>query len=324
MNASPETASDQALTQHTRTCGIKSPPNVGIAFTLIELLVVIGVIAILASLLLPALAKAKAKADGIACRNNLRQMGIGWGMYLSDYRDYPPQEVWHATPDINNTHVWPDDIGFWHTQLGRYIGAQWPKQASGNYYPDTPGAQPSGVFVCPGYLRFPKVLFTGTYAFNQSGLAADIQIVSGWALDRGLGLGGQVIGPGAAHTEDGTAYVATPETAVRVPSDMISVGDVSLSTLNSMEAKPRSGQWDGPVILNGDGNTLADGINGTNFWPVMLQLVQRRHSGRFNLLFCDGHSEALRLNQLWDLHSETVMVRWNSDHQPHRELPCWR
>ena len=124
-----------------------SRPSARRGFTLIELLVVIAIIAILASMLLPALAKAKSKAHGIACINNNKQLMLAWRLYVDDNQEKLPFAYVEDNPaNKNYKAAWVHGIlsydagnsANWNITNTLMDGAIWPYTGSSQ-----------GIYKCP-------------------------------------------------------------------------------------------------------------------------------------------------------------------------------
>jgi prepilin-type N-terminal cleavage/methylation domain-containing protein/prepilin-type processing-associated H-X9-DG protein len=248
-------------------------------FSLIELLIVIAIIGILASLILTALSRGKGKAQQIQCASNVRQLGLALCGFVGDNHAYPLA----ANAGVGSSQH-PEHKNWWLTTLLR--GELGPESARA-------ATNGSSVIVCPAaypppFLPPPAIYLF--YGYNHSGLS--------WRTEtNSLGLGGQLVW---AHR----ALTAPPvkESDVTAPSEMMAIGDG----------------------FTGGKGTVMDGVM---LWrlpdvpdrPEKTRRSYARHHGKANVVFCDGHVESPTLKFLFEDTSDAALIRWNRDHQPHRE-----
>ncbi len=280
------------------------------AFTLIELLVVIAVIAILASLLLPALSRAKQAAHSAVCQSNLRQWGLALQMYLDDFGKYPPYAWPPAEPDL-------DSLGggwWWYERLVKYVGAPYETQAEriGSEWVIHRTKAVTGVHVCPSYMRLGGQITGGfgAYGYNRAGTPAQDQ-------GHELGLGGELVDPAGPVDSTNTRLIG--ENEVVNPSSMIALGDAPILSgpwvMGWLDLSPR-GLVLGPIRI-----VLQIGHMPAPTTPVhaAADVIRKRHGGRWNMLCCDGHVENQTTKGWFDFRQDRIVQRWNRDHRPHRE-----
>lgn len=266
------------------------------AFSLIEMLVVIAIIAVLATLLLPALARAKATAQRIKCLSNLRQIGIANANYVGDFQAYPP---WAPTRFLNSG-------GFWFHRSEPYANAKWT----------------GGLFTCPGNPQQSNSV--GRIIDGENGSGGWMPACGSYDMNaagvmpmRRLGLGdmGRALlnDQDRAKSED---LRPVAESEVRAPSDVFAFGDVPLTYISSpspgrqlaaLNPVTGLGQFDLPSYSKAN-------KYGPRAWE------RRRHSELFNVVFAHGHGESLKPGKVFSRADPAVLRRWNIDNRPHLDL----
>lgn len=171
-----------------KTRSARIPRQTG--FTLIELLVVIAIIAILAAMLLPALAKAKGKAQAIACLSNTKQVMLGWMLFVGDNDEVMPSKI------VPNAIDWGISTG--NTNSFSLVNPEPPDNAQlGNYI------KSAGVYKCPADIipsdNGPRVLSIAANAYLGGGSVTALNQIPDRTYKSYSKLT-QLVRPGAANT----------------------------------------------------------------------------------------------------------------------------
>jgi prepilin-type N-terminal cleavage/methylation domain-containing protein len=178
-------------------------------FTLIELLVVIAIIAILAALLLPALARAKQRAQAIQCMSNNKQKITAWILYQGDFADKFPPNANESTADVVNDPSWTKGILSWaanntdNTNLN--LMTYDTTSVLGPYLAKTPGVYkcPADVTLCSvGNQALPRVRSSSMNGYVDGATPSYLQ---GWNSE--VSAGWRVYGKPSDMIVPGPAYI---------------------------------------------------------------------------------------------------------------------